>query len=241
MFEPAIVGLFAGLLNACWGSYKDIPYEGFYIRKFMRSIVISIIIAIFLYNFVPIALLFPVVVAFERIYTEIWKGFFREESQEKYSIPSKFHIKGVVLEKDRYYIGIIAVAIPIVFFGILLIFKIPEIFAFLVGFIAGFAEAFGGAWKDAPIEGFDSIKFLRSPFVASFWSIIFSFYTNNVAILLFSSAGAERVSVELYKSFIIKSKPAKFKVDKKYDYRMRKYLVIPYIFSWFVFIYFLLL
>src|SRR3954453_5384896 len=36
------------------------------------------------------------------------------------------------------------------------------------------ATAVGGAWKDAPIEGFSGWKFLRSPAIATAWAVPFS-------------------------------------------------------------------
>ena len=36
-----------------------------------------------------------------------------------------------------------------------------------VGGFFGWISAFGGAWKDAPIEGFETFKFFRSPGVAA--------------------------------------------------------------------------
>ena len=42
----------------------------------------------------------------------------------------------------------------------------------LVGGTGGWLTAVGGAWKDAPVEGFSGWKFLRSPAVATGWALL---------------------------------------------------------------------
>jgi hypothetical protein len=39
----------------------------------------------------------------------------------------------------------------------------------MVASISGWISAFLGAWKDAPIEGFETLKFFRSPVVAGLY------------------------------------------------------------------------
>ncbi|MFH1244224.1 MAG: hypothetical protein V1487_01455 [bacterium] len=80
----------------------------------------------------------------------------------------------------------------------------------LIGLIVSLIPSFGGAWKDAPIEGFEYSKFPRS-FLVMFCCIwLLHFHTDNLIILVMASAGLERLLVEFYKTFIIKSTPGKF-------------------------------
>ena len=41
-----VVGLAAGAHTATWGMYKDAPYEGFTWRTYLRSVVLSSVIAV---------------------------------------------------------------------------------------------------------------------------------------------------------------------------------------------------
>jgi len=68
----------------------------------------------------------------------------------------------------------------------------------------------GGAWKDAPIEGFDVKKFPRSFLVMLGSIILLHFFTNNLLLLTMGAADLERVIIEFYKTFIILSTPGKF-------------------------------
>ena len=43
----------------------------------------------------------------------------------------------------------------------------PPVTELTVGALGGWYSAFGGAWKDAPIEGFQLFKFFRSPLQAA--------------------------------------------------------------------------
>lgn len=66
-----------------------------------------------------------------------------------------------------------------------------------VGAAGGWATAVGGAWKDAPIEGFSSWKFLRSPAVATAWAVPLSLLTNSWVTLLLASAGFAVATIDL--------------------------------------------
>lgn len=120
---------------------------------------------------------------------------------------------------------------------------LPGIFSGLAwGLLAGFAIALGGAWKDAPMEGFFPYKFFRSPIVAGIWGLVFSLFTDNYSFILFSCVGAERMTTELYKTFVKKSVPGKFKASHPLygDWIIkRKIIVAPYIFTWIIFSIFL--
>lgn len=77
----------------------------------------------------------------------------------------------------------------------------PTLEGALVGFFSGLAVAAGGAIKDAPYEGFQTLKFFRSPVVALVEGAIQKslFPTLNDGILFFSTIGTERLTIESYK------------------------------------------
>jgi hypothetical protein len=76
-----------------------------------------------------------------------------------------------------------------------------------VGSAGGWATAVGGAWKDAPIEGFSGWKFLRSPAIATAWAVPFSLLTDSWVTLLLTSAGFAVASIETYKTFLTGDRP----------------------------------
>ena len=82
--------------------------------------------------------------------------------------------------------------------------------------------AFGGAYKDAPFEGFMFGKFQRSPMVVMTASAIFYFMGPvSLGFLIFMNFGLERFTVEYYKTYIQRNMSGKFRPDTQ---RIAKYL-----------------
>jgi hypothetical protein len=253
------VGAFSGLYSACWGAYKDSLFEKFESKKFARSIIIGFILGIILFYFlrynaisnINLGIFFLFVMTFERLFTESLKAFVRNENQDKYKIPSKLHIFGKTVESKffRLLIGIIFISLAIALFYLPPLLNITFNSKILAGIfwgaIAGLiGSAAGGAWKDAPIEGFNPIKFFRSPLVGAIWGALLIFFIDNYSVLLFACIGGERMVIELYKTFVLKSIPGKFNATKpKYiDWiSKRKKFILPYLISWGVFIVLLLI
>lgn len=82
-----------------------------------------------------------------------------------------------------------------------------------MGFFAGGFVALTGMLKDIRYEPFSLRKFVRSPIIALLWSIIgfCAFEVNDLFVLLGFCAGMERLTVEVWKAFVRRKKPAKFK------------------------------
>lgn len=81
----------------------------------------------------------------------------------------------------------------------------------IVGFIAGLSVAIGGAIKDAPLEGFKPLTFMRSPVVGTLVGAIINTVreTKSTPVLYLADIGAERIVVESYK--VIRNQiPSKF-------------------------------
>ena len=92
----------------------------------------------------------------------------------------------------------------------------------LVGLGAGAACAIGGAYKDAPFEGFLLRKFPRSPLVtASFTPLLFWLGPVQLGFLIFIFWGLERFVVEYYKTYMQRRKAGKFRDDLP---RIQQYL-----------------
>jgi hypothetical protein len=214
-----ILGLSGGLLTASWGAFKDSPYEGFSLRSFCRSILVTAgfyFLFLFLlsktdFSFHRLAVLFSAV-ALERLTQEYWKAFFRSKQRKGiYKIPQSFHVFGKVMTyKKRFPLGILLSVLTVVVLEILFGVSISGNSWIIPGVILSTLPSLGGAWKDAPIEGFEIKKFPRS-FIIMFASIfLLSRLTNNLMILVLGAAGLERLLVEFYKTFLFLSTPGKF-------------------------------
>jgi hypothetical protein len=220
------VGVLAGTHAAIWGMYKDAVHEGFSVGRFTRSMVLgaaaAVVLQMVLHLSVPapaaMVLLFGLAYATERTIVELWKTFIRQEDQSKYFIPMQFSIRGVPLasRSARFAIG---VACLVALAGALsLIAQLDHamggfprpIQGMLIGLAIGTIIAIGGCWKDAPKEGFDPIKFFRSPIVTMVCALVLSWVTDNSLQIAVAAMGFERATVETYKTFIASKPPGKF-------------------------------
>jgi hypothetical protein len=219
----AVVGLLAGIHTATWGMYKDAPHEGFSGRKYARSIVLATVIAVVIagaWGLDPrraadLVVLFGSTYAVERALAEIYKTFLREEDQSKYFIPMQFSVFGQVVRSRNARLlagaGYVAVCIGL----IILVTAIeraspdptPLATVLAIGGLGGWISAFGGAWKDAPKEGFQTLKFFRSPFIATLYALLLSRLTDDVVLTALGALGFTIATTETYKTFFFPSKP----------------------------------
>ncbi len=187
-------------------------------------------------------LFFLLVMAFERLYTESLKAFIREENQNKYHIIQTFHWLGNIVHSKtrRLGMGVVYISLAFLWFYLPYPFEIPLpkiLLGLIWGTVGGLGIAICGGWKDAPIEGFEPTKFLRSPFVGALWGLVFSTFTTDYSLLLFACIGAERMTVEFYKTFIRKTH-AKFSAATPLFpewLEKRKRFILPYALTWAVF------
>lgn len=218
-----IIGLFAGLHSSTWGMYKDAPHEGFTWIKYFRSTLIAALIAAPIYAVTAYdpataggaMLLFGLVYAIERAIAETYKTFFREQDQSKYTIPMQLAVFGrpVKSRAARYLVGVGYAGIMVggVFGLVQAQAAWPALgtrtWIVILGSLGGWFSAFGGAWKDAPIEGFQILKFFRSPLMAAGYAWILSHVTGNVAAVVIAAEGFVIATTETYKTFFFPSKP----------------------------------
>jgi len=221
-----VTGLAAGLHCSTWGMYKDSPHEGFGWGKYFRSAIIGLIYGPIVYNIVGfdlntgggIVLLFGSVYLCERLTLEVWKTFLRSEDQSKYFIPMQLSVFGKPIESQRTrYIAAVVYVGAIVLLG-WVIWQLYQ--AYLAGSVnvnpylilvllsvGGWISAFGGAWKDAPLEGFETFKFFRSPSVSYTYAFLAANLTDNFVIITLCSIGFTIASIETYKTFFFPSRP----------------------------------
>jgi len=208
--------------------YKDAPHEGFTWPKYFRSTMVSMALAAGTEHVVGWDLaqpgnrfvFFGLIYCLERAVTEFWKYFIREEDQSKYFIPMQFGVMGKPMKdaRKRITIGVIVgLACVGVFFAIRALEQRfggswPRLLVVVtVGSFFGWISAFGGAWKDAPVEGFETFKFFRSPAVAASWAAIVWFAWGgrgpSWTVLAIAAEGFTVASIETYKTFFFPNKP----------------------------------
>ncbi len=217
------VGAAAGLHTAIWGMYKDAPHEGFTIRQFVRSILISTVAGPLVAAGAgidpagagPLVLLFGLIYATERAISETYKTFFRQQDQSKYTIPMQLAVFGrpVVSPVVRALVGIgyagaIVGGVYVAAWLQRTVGPLPRVVtALTVGALGGWYSAFGGAWKDAPIEGFQLFKFFRSPLLAAGFAWLLLGLTTSWPAVVFGAIGYTVAATETYKTFAFPSKP----------------------------------
>lgn len=225
---PPLVAAVSGLYTSLWGAFKDSPYEGFKPKTFPRSVYFNVVIFAALYALpalhdrvmgLGLFQLFFVTMGLERFLAEIYKGFFRTEDQAKYFVPSRITFFGHHVASDawRYLAGtaIVAVVLAVVWIDVT-VEQLPW-FA-ITAYSTGLLVSLGGAYKDAPFEGFKPLKFQRSGVVLAMLSPLF--YCQNdgqapvsLGFLIYMNGGLERFVVEYYKTYIQRNMSGKFRSD----------------------------
>jgi hypothetical protein len=216
-----VAGFVAGLHTATWGMFKDSPHEGFFWPRYFRSPIVGLLMGGIAYLVArpdlsgpaPIVGFFGAAYVLERGAIEFWKTFLRNEDQGKYFIPMQFAVCGRVVHGigQRLVIGaIIAGLVIFTFLGIHWTlrdssFTVPLLFA--VASISGWISAFLGAWKDAPVEGFQPLKFVRSPLWAGFYGLVLASFTTSILVVIMAGLGYTIATLETYKTFFFPSKP----------------------------------
>jgi hypothetical protein len=215
-WAPAfLVGLASGTHTATWGMYKDAPHEGFGWRRYSRSILVALLLApcaaavtgLHPGTWAGAVTVFGLTYGLERAVVEFYKGFVRDEDQSKYTIPMQFHIFGRVVRGRWRRLAIggsIAAVVGLLAAGISWWTAGRTLDAttlFLIGGIGGWVSACGGAFKDAPIEGFHWLKFWRSPLLAGAWALVVSHFTGNIVVIAVAGLGYTVATIETYKTF----------------------------------------
>ena len=239
-----LVGIIAGLHRASYGAYKDAPYEGFYLGRFLRELIIAAIISLFFWIFnigegEHLLIIFLVIFAISMMITEIWKMFIRYKDERMYRIPVRIHIKGKAVESHALRLvlalGYILFVYGVYRLGIALPASMSiNIKGIIIGFLITLGEGIGGGYKDGWVEGFKVIAFLRSPILGILGGLTMSLMTNSLAFILLGTIAFIRILIEVRKFFKKGYMPGKFKQGKVVYpkwLKKRKAFLIPYIFT----------
>ena len=229
-----IIGLLAGTHSATWGMYKDAPYEGFTWRKYFRSSVLSGLIAVVVVLITKLdvtkasnmIILYGFTYVIERAMLEFYKTFLREEDQSKYFIPMQFSVNGNVVKSRAARLSVGAAYMMGMLLGVYGIYYLQTIdlrssglvVVVVIGSVGGWISAFGGAWKDAPKEGFELLKFFRSPVIALIYALLLANFTNNYLYISMGALGYTVGTIETYKTFFFPSKPRGKFAGKEINY-----------------------
>lgn len=218
----AVLAVAVGVHVATWGAYKDAPYEGYHPPRQLRTLLLAAAAALGVVAVGGAGAVLPalgVVYALERLATEWWKAIVRSDDQAAYAIPMRLGFRGRPVDAGglRWAVGL-GIAVGLVLVGIAIhvlqqhLGGVPGWAAALsVGGLGGWFTAFGGAWKDAPVEGFSGWKFVRSPAVATAWALPLSLLTHDWVVLGLGAAGMAVASIETYKTFLTGGRaPGKF-------------------------------
>ncbi|MFQ5536257.1 MAG: hypothetical protein ACE5GJ_02280 [Gemmatimonadota bacterium] len=216
-FIALFTGLAVGLHSATWGMFKDAPHEGFTWQTYLRSPVIASFIAVLVaFGFgldvrsaAGLAVLFGATYGLERAVLEIYKTFLREEDQSKYAIPMQLAVFGrpVRSRGARLLVGVGYLTLGLlVLAGAYWLQDHPDVMprylaVGLVGSAGGWISAFGGAWKDAPVEGFSIFKFFRSPFITLCYGLFMAALTPDYGLIFLGAIGYTVATIETYKTF----------------------------------------
>lgn len=209
-----------GLHTVTWGAYKDSPYEGFSWVRLVRTLAVAQLVAWLAVTarVVDPAAVIPtvgVIYTLERLTTEWWKTILRGHDPAAFTIPMRLGYRGRPVDSRwrRYCAGaLVLVAMAGIALALHQLQNIATgtprwVTVLCVGGFGGWATALGGAWKDAPIEGFSRRKFLRSPLVASAWAVPCSLLTNDWVTLCLASGGFAVATIETYKTFMTGGRP----------------------------------
>jgi hypothetical protein len=252
IFAAALAGLLSGIHVATWGMYKDAPHEGFELRKYFRSIGLGVgigagagaLVALDATTPTGFAVLFGLVYVVERGLGEIYKTFLRQEDQSKYTIPMQFAVFGRTVESRaiRAMLGVGYLCVMLVMVALIAAYQRwtgPEVSLVEVAFIGSagaWMSAVGGAWKDAPIEGFQTLKFFRSPALGALWALLLAQLTPDLVLVTLAATGYTIATTETYKSFLFPSKPRGKFAGKPVHFpsllRLRQRVVPLYIAIW---------
>jgi hypothetical protein len=224
--ETLVIAGMTGLISGChasiWGMYKDALHEGFRLGAFTRSIIIGVIVAVIIEIWLnlplpdprALILLFGLSYATERGIVEVWKTFVRREDQSKYFIPMQFSIRGVPVTSFATRLAAGSAYVAAVAGLLLVVQKLNDSAstlshtgrAALGGMAVGVLLAIGGAWKDAPKEGFQIVKFFRSPAMTVFYACLIAQLTADHLLIAAAAIGYERATAETYKTFFFPSR-----------------------------------
>ncbi len=217
-----LIGVLSGVHAASWGMYKDAPHEGFERRKFLRSVILGAAIAPIAAQLLSLdpttpsgaVLLFGVAYVVERLIAEIYKTFLRQSDQSKYAIPMQLAVLGRPVESRTVRV-LLGAGYSAALLGLMILVHhylaqtgpVSPVMVALVGSIGGWVSALGGAWKDAPFEGFQPLKFLRSPLLAAGWALLLEQLSTDMVVVALAAVGYTIATTESYKTFLFPSRP----------------------------------
>jgi hypothetical protein len=220
MWTYPFIGLVAGTIVSSWQGYKDPPWEGFALSKFVRSILVGGAIGLAFWAIdsrIPLevdnrGLMLLAILATERLMGEAYKGFFKRAPHPEYS--KLFLRLGLPVHSYplKVAFGCLFIALGFLIFALfgwvggIIIRSLGQtpLAGVLLGAVAGTLVASGGALKDSQFEGFKGRKFVRSPIITALGGALLITSSDNPLLMSIGVIGFERVAVEFFKTFLVR-------------------------------------
>jgi hypothetical protein len=248
--EYIIYGLIGGLTGIfSFGSINK--EEGILnILTNIKNVLIGFFLGLLIYVFfdfnnifnINYGIFFVMLLGFERLFIRAVGRLFEDEEIK----PENNKGKVVICEKIygnylfKIFIGTIFLVLLFFLFYLPYFIKINLSNVIINGAIWGaigglIGSGIRGAWKHSKKYGFDFIRFFRSPAIAFLFGGIFSLINSDLSasVILFSSIGGERMTVDLYKRFFKKNSDEYLMKEKKY---FKNKIIFKEILKWMCFV-----
>jgi hypothetical protein len=214
-----LLGAGGGLIAASWQGFKDPPWEGFSIYKFVRSPLVGALAGAAGWWLEQTGAIDPIdnlglfmlaCLATERLASETYKGFLRRQFHPEYfklfersGFPIHHYAARAALGLLFFVLGLRLYQALGSLAGLVLDrFGATPLSGIIIGTVTGLVVASGGALKDSQFEGFKPKKFIRSPFITAIGAIPLVLVSSHPLLIALGSIGFERVGVEFYKTFL---------------------------------------
>jgi hypothetical protein len=242
------LSLAAGLHAALYGAWKDSPFESFKPGSFMRELVVATFVGFALCPVDHLAsplLIFLSAFTLNRIVTEFYKMFVRNQRQDVYRIPTQVHWVGHVVDSlpMRLALGFSWLGAIYGLYRLLALMPhawSPAMMATTAGVTMGTALAIGGGYKDGSVTRFYVHKFVRSPINGAIGGLIVAPHAGGLPFFLLGAIACERMLTELFFKIMrpgyvgghFRSTDPAF---PEWTVR-RRVFIVPYVLTWLFFV-----
>lgn len=246
-----------GLIGALTGffSFGSIIREEGMLKLFVtiKNVLIGFLLGLLVFAFFDLnninninyGIFFVLLMGFERLFIRAVGRLFEDSEIKNNNVKGKVAVCENIYGNFLFKIFVGTIFLVLLFFLFYLPYFIKFNFekVFINGILWGalgglIGSGIRGAWKHSKKYGFDLIRFFRSPFIAGFFGGVFSLIYFNASVILFSSIGAERMSIDLYKRFFKKESDEYLMKERK---EFKKSIVINEILKWMCFIFLIII
>jgi hypothetical protein len=214
----AAIGAVAGAQMFIGEVYEDSIYQRFRVRRLAMRAVLGGIVAVQiqgrlllpLTDVAAVILLFGLTYAVEWGMMAAWKSLVRGNAPSALSASRTFETSAGWTSNAALRIPVAVGSVTALALSLLALAQLdrsgvgpPTIgTSAFAGFGVGMIIAIGGAWKEFPKEGFEMLKFLRSPSMILVLSLGLSFLTDSYLYLAVAAIGYQRAALDIWKALL---------------------------------------